>query len=119
MIDNITLKRNDDFGRLYVNDQFVCFTLDPRVLPVGKYTVKVCYSPRFKCELPLIYNSIYTASRGFRIHSGNTLVDSNGCILVGEEVHVDHSGVTLRNSKKALDRLMKLLTGDEICLSIL
>ena len=40
-------------------------------------------SPKFKRELPLVYNDKVPATRGIRIHVGNSAKDSNGCILVG------------------------------------
>lgn len=49
---------------------------------------------------------------------GNTLKDSNGCILVGEEVRVKGNTATLVNSKIALNKLLKELGGKE-CLLII
>ena len=40
-------------------------------------------SPKFKRTLPLIYGPKCKASRGVRIHKGNTWKDSAGCVLVG------------------------------------
>lgn len=114
MTENIILiKRNEDFGRLYVNDKFICFTVDPRKLIEGVYDVNIDYSPKFKCNLPHISNEYFTMSRGFRIHAGNTLKDSDGCILVGDEVRVKGNTATLVNSKIALDKLLKELGGKE------
>lgn len=110
----IKIKRNQDFGRLYVNDKFICFTIDPHKLIDGTYNVIINYSPKFKCKLPLIFNEYYSANRGFRIHAGNTLKDSNGCILVGDEVRVKGNNATLVNSKIALNKLLKEL-GDKEC----
>lgn len=72
-------------GRLYLNGQMVCYTLEnaSKLIPCGLYTVQNSQSPKFKRELPLLYNAQVPASRGIRIHVGNTVVSSSGCVLVG------------------------------------
>lgn len=72
-------------GRLFLNGQMVCYTLEnaAKAIPTGLYKVQNSKSPKFKRELPLLYNAQVTASRGIRIHVGNTVASSNGCILVG------------------------------------
>lgn len=73
-------------GSLYLNGAFVCYTLEnaAKAVPCGMYRVKNSRSPKFKRELPLIYNGNVPASRGIRLHVGNDAVkDSSGCILVG------------------------------------
>lgn len=81
------VKANDAIlGKLYLNGAFVCFTLEnaSKVIPCGKYSVQNSKSPKFKRELPLIWNAKVPAKRGIRIHVGNDAVkDSSGCILVG------------------------------------
>ena len=72
-------------GSLYLNGAFICYTLEnaAKAIPAGLYNVQNSKSPKFKRELPLIYNSTIKASRGIRIHVGNTVASSSGCILVG------------------------------------
>lgn len=73
-------------GCLFLNDTFICYTLEnaAKALPVGGYNVENSKSPKFKRELPLLFNKDVPAKRGFRIHVGNDAVkDSSGCILVG------------------------------------
>ena len=72
-------------GSLYLNGAFVCYTLEnaAKAVPCGMYSVKNSRSPKFKRELPLIYNGNVPASRGLRLHVGNTVASSSGCILVG------------------------------------
>lgn len=72
-------------GSLYLNGAFVCYTLEnaAKAIPCGLYNVQNSKSPKFKRELPLIYNGNVPASRGIRIHRGNTFKDSQGCVLVG------------------------------------
>ena len=76
---------NATLGRLYLNGAFVCYTLENRAkaIPCGVYMVQNSKSPKFKRELPLVYNAKVPAKRGIRIHVGNTWKDSSGCILVG------------------------------------
>ena len=72
-------------GYLYLNGAFICYTLEnaAKAIPAGLYNVQNSKSPKFKRELPLIYNGNVPASRGIRIHVGNTVASSSGCILVG------------------------------------
>ena len=73
-------------GRLFHNGGFVCYTLEnaAKAIPTGLYMLQNSKSPKFKRELPLVYNATTVkASRGIRIHAGNTVKDSAGCILVG------------------------------------
>ena len=72
-------------GKLYLNGALVCFTLEnaAKAIPTGVYLVQNSKSPKFKRELPLIWNSNVPARRGIRIHVGNTVASSSGCILVG------------------------------------
>lgn len=76
-------------GRLYLNGQMVCYTLEnaAKAVPCGMYKVQNSKSPKFKRELPLLYNAQVPASRGIRIHRGNTAKDSQGCVLVGMDQH--------------------------------
>lgn len=83
-------------GRLFLNGAFICYTLEnaAKAVPCGLYRVKNSRSPKFKRELPLIYNGNVPASRGIRIHVGNTVASSSGCILVGMGRSTENSSVT-------------------------
>jgi hypothetical protein len=72
-------------GKLYLNGAIVCYTLEnsAKAIPTGVYLVQNSKSPKFKRELPLLWNSGVPSSRGIRMHRGNTAKDSQGCILVG------------------------------------
>lgn len=76
---------NAVMGRLYFCGKMVCYTLEntSKLIPCGLYSVQNSKSPKFKRELPLLFNSDVSASRGIRIHSGNTYKNSKGCVLVG------------------------------------
>ena len=72
-------------GCLFINDTFICYTLEnaAKAIPTGGYNIENSKSPKFKRELPLLYNKNVPAKRGIRIHVGNTVASSSGCILVG------------------------------------
>lgn len=72
-------------GSLYLNGAFACYTLEnaDKAIPCGMYTVQNSKSPKFKRELPLLHNERVSSSRGIRIHVGNTVASSSGCVLVG------------------------------------
>jgi hypothetical protein len=84
------------FGKLYLNGAIVCYTLEKaaKAIPCGLYLVQNSKSPKFKRELPLLWNSGVPSSRGIRIHRGNTAKDSQGCILVGMGRDVKKSFIT-------------------------
>ena len=83
-------------GKLYFNGAIVCYTLEnaAKAIPTGVYNVQNSKSPKFKRELPLIWNAGVPASSGIRIHRGNTAKDSQGCILVGMGRDVKKSFIT-------------------------
>lgn len=72
-------------GTLSFNGAPICWTLEnsDKAIPAGYYSVYNSKSPKFKRELPLVSSATLPASRGIRIHVGNTVKDSAGCILVG------------------------------------
>lgn len=62
----------------------ILFLKKPHVtaIPVGRYEVTLTYSPRFRKNMPLLNN--VSGYSNIRLHPGNTVEDTDGCILVGE-----------------------------------
>lgn len=89
-------------GHLLFNGTVVCYTLEnkAKAIPCGVYNIENSKSPKFKRELPLLYNKTVAESRGIRIHSGNTSKDSAGCVLVGMGREIAPDG-SLTESKLA------------------
>lgn len=112
-------------GRLYVDGKYVSDTLElpphqgatncfdrynqGACIAPGWYPVRLTRSPRFGVVLPLLDNVI--SRSGIRIHAGNSVADTQGCILVGTRTRTSSGEVRLRESKAALARLMALLMG--------
>ena len=105
-------------GSLYLNGAFVCYTLEnaAKAIPAGLYNVQNSKSPKFKRELPLIYNSTTVkASRGIRIHRGNTDKDSQGCVLVGMGRTEKYSVTESANAETMVTMLCRNETKLVIC----
>ena len=122
------------FGRLLVDCEnvsgFQSFKLQMDTLehtdyaiPSGCYRLRLTYSPAFQEILPLLDGVLGYARQphngirrtGIRIHAGNTIADSRGCILVGSAdigyKAISRSGdeARLLSSRKALNQLRDYL----------
>ena len=112
-------KNSYTIGKLYVNGSYVCntlelhdstyygedFVLGKSAIPVGVYTLATCvWSPKFNDFRPRITDFKY--SRNILIHEGNKPEDTEGCILVGNNLV---TGMVL-NSKATLAKLQKKLS---------
>ena len=117
-------KRADyTIGRLEVEaGNRICDTLEPTwrnykggelkvprksAVPEGTYPVVVTKSWKFGKYLPLLVG--VPGFEGIRIHSGNTSKDTEGCILVGQNLE---KGKVLM-SRITLERLMKLIENEK------
>jgi hypothetical protein len=108
---NLTLKRkwiNDSvaIGELSINDVFECYTLEgiSVIIPPGTYPIEITYSPHFNRMLPLIDD--VSGRDAIRIHPGNTVNDTEGCILVGKT----HDQYDVYSSQEAFTFLFNKLT---------
>ena len=125
------------FGQLYVDGKSFCDTLENTdyAIPTGFYRLRVTFSPRWQVLLPILDGVIgYRSSEvqelgssgvtseplnskaseqrsqlrtGIRIHAGNTIEHTEGCILVGERLEA--RGERLLSSAKTLNRLREYL----------
>jgi hypothetical protein len=116
---------NFTLGRLYINDVYLCNTLEDvcrdlnkdgdlddagetkvmhqTAIPSGTYKMIISMSNRFKKMMPEILK--VKGFEGIRIHSGNTDADSSGCILVG----LTRTRNSIGESRNAFMKLMNEL----------
>lgn len=113
----VTIKRKEftetsTTGEMFVDGVFLCYTLEDKdrglkqtdpiefiaitkvhsktAIPYGTYDGKFSMSNRFERVLPEIIN--VPGFAGIRIHSGNTSVNTEGCILLGRTKSKDFIG---------------------------
>ena len=104
-------------GSLFIDGDFFCFTLEDlnreeagepvaawkvkgeTAIPAGSYEVLRTFSNRFQRDMLQLMD--VPGFEGIRIHSGNTNADTEGCILVGQEIN----GEFLIRSRAALIEL--------------
>lgn len=132
-------KESYTIGRLFIDGQFVCNTLEPKdrgldqqmsvgdirmckvrgltAIPLGRYKVEMSWSVKFKERRPFLIDvPCYT---GVMIHEGNTVRSTMGCILVG----MNTVKGCVMESKRYLAVIMKKICeagerGEEIQLTI-
>lgn len=92
-------------GRLYINDELVCYTLEDKTRPVkikketcipeGTYEIKLrtegSHHARYSTKFPSIHKGMLHLQdvpnfQYILIHIGNDIQDTEGCILVGEGI---------------------------------
>jgi len=107
-------------GRMVIEKDFACDTLEhwQYAIPKGFYRLRLSYSPHFKEILPILERVIGFAKdphsgvprTGIRIHAGNTIEHTKGCILVGDEaIRPLSDEVRLLSSRKRLNELRDYL----------
>ena len=120
-------------GDLYVDGVWQCYTLEDvdrrleqgcakirgqTAIPLGLYRVTIDFSARF--QRPMLHVLDVCGFAGIRVHAGNGTCDTEGCILVGQDIN---AACELVNSRLALDALvpqvqMAIDWGEEVTLSV-
>lgn len=118
LLDRSQYEEDSTTGDLYIDGVWEAATLEDRVregakvpgetaIPVGEYEILLTWSPRFKTILPLLID--VPGFDGIRIHPGNSVNDTAGCLLVGEDI-IQHRGKPfLTHSRRAFARLFARL----------
>ena len=139
LLDRKYLKENYTIGKLHINDVYFCDTLEDKVvdvdksgkidngevkiygqtaIPYGKYKVVLSYSPKFGRIMPRILD--VPGFNGILIHIGNTIKDTDGCILVGRNKTVgmvNESTITFNELFRQMEVAEKI--GENITINII
>ena len=135
ILERIAKRKTYTIGHLYIRqqvmdeylpgteDKYFCDTLEPTwrdyangaykvkgrsAIPEGRYAVVISWSPKFKMWLPILLGGpeFNKQWQGIRIHMGNTVKDTQGCILVGRNQRV---GEVLESRKWLYDLKQKIV----------
>lgn len=92
-------------GRLAVNGVFECYTLEgvSTEIPAATYGLAITFSQRFQRDMPEILG--VSGRTGIRLHPGNVMADTHGCLLVGRT----HDLASVQDSRAAFDDLVAVL----------
>lgn len=112
----LVLKRifqNDKYtiGKLYLNDTYLCDTLEPPkyvnhpCIEKGTYRIGYQYSNKFGRNMPFLLN--VNGRVGIMIHSGNYPKDTQGCILLGRNL----AKGSVSNSKQTFQNVNSIIQG--------
>jgi hypothetical protein len=130
--DDCTEKRT--LGTMTFPDGFICQTLEDPVragvkvmgdtaIPSGTFQVTITRSKRFQKMLPLLNN--VPGFGGVRIHPGNGIGDTSGCVLVGTQRGAFSEGAdqTIVRSKEAMEQVQRriaaaIANGEQVWLDI-
>ena len=123
-LNRIALRKTYTIGKLYIDGKYFCDTLEDTVrdtnksgkfdngekkvkgntaIPYGTYEIKWTYSPRFKKYTPQLMN--VPQFEGIRIHAGNSSIDTEGCLLLGQNKKV---GMVL-NSRATINKFYPII----------
>lgn len=128
-VQRFKLTAHSTLSRVFVNDKFFCYGLEPVMLemksdenkpyavPCGRYMITLdIVSPKYcsrvayrwiRAKLPRVLN--VPGFQGILIHIGNTYKDTAGCLLVGESYYTKAGEPVLFNSSLAFTRLYQKL----------
>lgn len=112
----LVLKRifqNDKYtiGKLYLNDTYLCDTLEPPkylnhpCIEKGTYRIGYQYSNKFGRNMPFLLN--VNGRVGIMIHPGNYPKDTQGCILLGRNL----AKGSVSNSKQTFQNVNSIIQG--------
>lgn len=110
-VERFLFKSDCTIGKLYVNDIFVCYTMEDEIrdkkvkgetaVPYGVYKLGLRYSPKFTPVYghDMIHIMNVPGFEYILLHPGNTDYDTDGCLLVGDSIGRLNNQDAVLNSK--------------------
>lgn len=117
---------NDDgitLSKVYIDGVFICFGLEDPIrekkvyaetaIPDGVYKVGTRWSPRFskKFNHDMLWVKDVPGFEYILIHWGNTVVDTAGCLLLGNRLGIVKNRIAVVNSVATYEKFYQRVIG--------
>lgn len=125
-VDRYLLTDTRTIGRMYLNDDYFCDTLEDyyrgqvldnvkvygaTCIPNGTYRTKLTWSNKWQNYYPELFNVPYFTD--IKIHTGLSEKDTDGCILVG-----DYKNGSWYSNKSYVQKLRSIMPNFSICKTV-
>lgn len=100
-----------EIGRVYINGEYFCFSIEDAsrttkikgetCIPLGVYPLGTRFSPRFSKTYnhDMIWVKNVPGFEFILIHWGNTISDTEGCLIIGDKIGVVNQKDAVLNSR--------------------
>lgn len=100
-----------EIGRVYINGEYLCFSIEDAsrttkikgetCIPLGLYPLSTRFSPRFSKAYnhDMIWVQNVPGFDFILIHWGNTISDTEGCLIIGDKIGVINQKDAVLNSR--------------------
>lgn len=122
LIERFDSGSNDTIGKLYIDGDFMCYTLEDEFrevkkkgdtrIPSGTYKVGKRYSPSFspKTGHDMLWVKDVPGFQFILIHTGNTEDDTEGCLIVGMKIGSLNNKRAVLDSKTAYNKIYPIIS---------
>lgn len=100
-----------EIGRVYINGEYFCFSIEDAFrttkikgetcIPYGTYPLGTRFSPRFSKTYnhDMIWVQNVPGFEFILIHWGNTISDTEGCLIIGDKIGIVNQKDAVLNSR--------------------
>ena len=134
LIKRLYLKEKYTIGKLYINGEYICDTIEDTVrdinkngkfdgaekkeygltaIPYGEYKADIYFSKKFGYKVVRLFN--VASFEGIYIHKGNTEKDSLGCIIVG----FNNKKGWVSNPTIAMNKIIEKIGADKFTVKVI
>ncbi len=115
-----------EISRVYVRDTYFYFAIEDAqrttkikgetCIPLGTYNLSTRFSPKFSPRLnqQMIWVQDVPGFQFIVIHTGNTISDTEGCLILGERIGILNNKDAVLNSKPTYNRFYTSVIDDII-----
>jgi len=100
-----------EIGRVFINDEYFCFSIEDAsrttkikgetCIPLGVYPLSTRFSPHFSKAYnhDMIWVQNVPGFEFILIHWGNTISDTEGCLIIGDKIGIVNQKDAVLNSR--------------------